>query len=116
MGRPNKNLDETSESIHTSSTSVNNKSVSNSTIISNYGSNLISSTDYPDNLIIGTLKSPKTGVERRKSNDKHIYTKTQRYVVSTSCKFGHLISKSVSEKKPFWELLGGLFPSPGGSP
>ena len=78
MGRPIKNLDETNESIHTSSTSVNNKSVSNSTIISNYGSNLISSTDYPDNLIIGTLKSPKTAIERRKSNDKHIYTKTQR--------------------------------------
>ncbi len=72
MGRSKKNLsDETSESIRTSSTSVNNKSVSNS--VSNFGSNLIGS-EYPDVMV----KPHKPGMERKKTNEKHLYTKTQR--------------------------------------
>ena len=72
MGRTKKNLsDESSESIRTSSTSVNNKSVSNS--VSNFGSNLIGS-EYPDVMV----KPHNPGMERKKTNEKHLYTKTQR--------------------------------------
>jgi hypothetical protein len=75
MGQPKTAEDEVTESVHTSSTSVNHKSISGSV----YGSNVIS-VDYATDVPALYIRSPTSTSSRKTSPypEKQIYAKTQR--------------------------------------
>ena len=77
MGQPKNPEDEVTESVHTSSTSVNHKSISSS----GYGSNVIS-VDYATDVPALYIRSPTSTSSKKTSMfpDKHVYAKTQRLV------------------------------------